>query len=117
MSGPEKLIDEPQESRGVVCAKCEHLNPRGRNTCGHCGAHLYVLCHSCGNRNPRSVSACTECGRRLHRSLWRRITRRLFERDRKKWALQAIVVVIGILIALALGALFIYFSAVPSPED
>lgn len=58
--------------KGVLCAKCEHLNPPGTNECRFCGAHLYVTCHACGVRNPRVNARCSECHHSMHRSLFKK---------------------------------------------
>jgi hypothetical protein len=73
---------EPKAARrprkGVLCAKCEHLNPPGSGTCERCQSHLYVTCIDCGTRNERVRSRCLECGRKMHRNLLQRVRRRAF---------------------------------------
>ena len=66
-----------QTDRGVLCAKCEHINPRKLSSCERCSAHLYVTCVDCGHRNERGFTRCKECGRRLHRRLGERLVRRI----------------------------------------
>lgn len=68
---PVKQVKSENDS-GPQCAKCGHLNERGLNACGECGAHLYVSCHYCGHRNERAEPQCIKCGERLHRSFLRR---------------------------------------------
>ena len=63
--------------RGVLCAKCEHLNPPQMNECETCGAHLFLACKECGEGNERVRTRCVKCGRRLHRSLWQRSRKRM----------------------------------------
>jgi ribosomal protein L40E len=66
-----------RSDKGVLCAKCEHLNPPGTNECRFCGAHLYVTCHACGVRNPRVNARCCECKRSMHRTFWGKWARKL----------------------------------------
>ena len=58
----------PQNGKGVLCVKCEHLNPSGLEKCGTCGAHLFVFCTRCGHVNARVHSRCQQCRRKLHRT-------------------------------------------------
>ena len=102
--------DVQRKDRGVLCAKCEHLNICGRNECTRCGAHLYIACTDCGQRNERVRSRCTNCHRRLHHSI--------FERARKKAghvviqmnSLQVILFCIGIALAFLLILFFSHFE-------
>ncbi|KAB2667613.1 MAG: hypothetical protein DVB31_07965 [Verrucomicrobia bacterium] len=86
-----------KNARGVLCVKCEHLNPMGLDDCEFCKAHLFVNCLECGAKNPRVGARCVQCGRRLHKS------KRGSSRDRKalsrEWTLGIIV---GIVLALVL---------------
>lgn len=63
--------------KGVLCAKCEHLNPPESNECETCGAHLFLACKQCGEGNERVRTQCVRCGHRLHRSFLHRSRRRL----------------------------------------
>ncbi len=80
MTEPPPPTESPSHSSRpeVVCAKCHAANPHGANTCGACGAHLYVSCHHCGHRNERHHLRCTSCGLRLHRTFWRRVRKKVF---------------------------------------
>jgi uncharacterized paraquat-inducible protein A len=100
MSGPAKPTDESPSQSGVACAKCEHINSRGRSVCERCGAHLYVLCHSCGHRNERFHTRCPECGHKLHRSPVKRAVRAFLGKDKK--GAQVLLLVLAILIGIAL---------------
>lgn len=70
-------VEKRSGSRGVLCSKCEHLNPPGRNDCEKCSAHLFLVCRECGQGNERVRTRCTNCGHRLHRSLFGRVKRRM----------------------------------------
>jgi hypothetical protein len=61
---------ELKNSRGILCAKCEHVNRLGDTNCGICGAHLYINCHACGTQNQRVNIRCSECKRSMHRSIF-----------------------------------------------
>jgi len=71
-----------REGRAVLCGKCEHLSPWGRNECQYCGARLYVACNDCGERNERVRARCNKCGRHLHRTLASR-ARGVLRRNRR----------------------------------
>ncbi len=66
MSEPTPAADNAvkRQGRGVLCAKCEHLNPLGIEQCETCQAPLYVSCPKCGHRNPAVLDHCLECKRR-----------------------------------------------------
>lgn len=81
-------------TRELACAKCGHLNKAGHNHCTKCGARMYISCHNCGHSNPRVASRCGQCGRRLHRSLWRRINKRVFGQHPKVTAFQIILLIV-----------------------
>lgn len=57
---------------GVLCVKCEHLNPPGVDKCINCEAHLFVFCTHCNHRNARVHSRCERCNRKLHRTVQER---------------------------------------------
>jgi predicted amidophosphoribosyltransferase len=63
-------IDRAKNQRGVLCARCDHLNFLGRDSCEKCGGGLYVDCRRCGKRNLRVYTRCQHCRRRLHGSLF-----------------------------------------------
>ncbi len=56
-----------KSARGVLCVKCEHLNPLAVENCEICDGHLYIKCNECGAKNPRVGARCVECQRRLHK--------------------------------------------------
>jgi hypothetical protein len=84
--------------QGILCAKCEHLNQPGSNTCGHCGSHLYIACSKCGHSNQRALSRCTRCGHRLHRSVWHRWKRRITRGNRKVHPLHLVLLVLSVIV-------------------
>lgn len=63
--------------RGVLCPKCDHLNPPASTACEYCRAALYEPCQNCGKTVRRTAYRCEFCGRRLrpkptrHSRLWR----------------------------------------------
>lgn len=89
---------QPTTGNGILCAKCDHLNPGGSNTCGFCGSHLHISCSKCGHRNARVLARCTQCGHRLHRSLWRRWQRKFLKNGQKVKPLYVALLIIAILV-------------------
>lgn len=53
----------PTKSRGILCSKCERLNPHGLENCDRCGEDLFYSCHRCGERNQKVFNRCRKCGR------------------------------------------------------
>lgn len=100
MSDTEKLAEK---SKGPVeCTKCGHSNAAGTNHCVQCGSRLYISCHNCGHSTVRSASRCGNCGHRLHRSLWRRVRRRVFGRNPKITPFQILLLIAFVLVAYKL---------------
>lgn len=102
-----ELPPSDEKHRGVLCGKCEHLNPRGANECRRCGSRLFVSCNDCGARNERVRTRCRSCGRRLHRPLLDRLAGKL--RMKNLGITPAVIVLFVIAIFLALA--FIRFVA------
>jgi hypothetical protein len=100
MSGSKKQIEGSRGERGVLCAKCEHLNPAGLNTCEFCRAHLHVVCSFCGHQTARVQSRCSKCNHRLHRSILGRVWRAAFGRQLRLSILEAALLVLAILAGL-----------------
>jgi hypothetical protein len=50
---------------GVVCPRCEFVNPIGEETCGACRQALSRKCPKCGVQNWIGLEACGACGQRL----------------------------------------------------
>ena len=107
-----KATAKDPAGKGVLCAKCEHLNPRGNSDCRKCGAHLYVSCVDCGHRNERLRSRCLSCGRRLHRSFLQRVAKRILPAHGGISPLQFAAFVIGV--GLIFG-LIVLISTIPIP--
>jgi hypothetical protein len=88
--------------KGVLCPKCEHLNPPGTKVCNNCGCHLFVTCQSCGARNQRALSRCSSCGHQLHRSPLKRALKKL-HLDKVKFApAQALAIIIVVIVSYLL---------------
>ena len=97
-----------------ICSKCGKPTPSRKDTCDHCGAHLYLICKHCGQVNDRALAKCTKCGTRLHRtnkSGWQKLVSRI---DRLK-------IIQGVLLVVAIIFLYYYIQRVtnqavqPSP--
>jgi hypothetical protein len=101
-----------RKDRGVLCAKCEHLNAWGRNECKRCGAHLYISCSDCGQRNERVRTRCANCQRRLHYSIFERARRRLSNGAIQWNSLQVVLFCIGVALAFVL---IFFFSRLHLP--
>ncbi len=95
---PEGGVSNPKGSarRGVLCAKCEHLNPPGLSRCEHCEAHLYITCHACSHSNQRVHSRCSKCGYELHRPLHRRLIKKWLKGKRGAMILQIILLIVAV---------------------
>jgi hypothetical protein len=81
VSGVPTASDTTQTPRstakGILCAKCQHVNRPGSTTCSVCNSHLHIKCNDCGAVNERAIDSCRICGRSLHRSAARRLLSRL----------------------------------------
>jgi hypothetical protein len=108
----EKAESQERSDRGILCAKCEHLNVRGANQCSRCGSHLYISCVNCGHRTERVRTRCDHCGRKLHRGLFQRYGRRI-KANLSLTPLQVILFVIGI--AIVFGFI-VLVASVPMPS-
>jgi hypothetical protein len=63
-----------KSAKGILCAKCEHVNIAGATTCNRCRSHLHIKCNDCGAINERALDHCRNCGRNLHRTILQRFT-------------------------------------------
>ncbi len=90
-------------TRGVLCVRCEHLNPLEAEECEICQTHLYVNCHECGAKNPRIGARCVACHRRLHkaRPSSSRRSGRVISMKLVLFVLGGIALAIGLLVVLA----------------
>ena len=102
----QNAAETERNDRGVLCAKCEHLNVWGQNECKRCGSHLYVSCSDCGQRNERVRTRCTNCHRRLHRSIFERLRRRATKGTLRVNGLQAVLFFVGVAAAFIVIFLF-----------
>lgn len=101
------------DERGILCARCEHLNEQGQTHCAECGARLFVTCSSCGELNQRVFTRCRKCHKRLHRGLFRhrrhrRLHRRLSWRSLRQHLGMRFFQVVLVLLALGLAFLVLY---------
>jgi hypothetical protein len=98
------LLDNSREKgRGVLCQKCEHLNPADLEFCETCDADLYVECRRCHHRNLRVLARCERCRRRLQRSVGERLKS---GPDRAPANVVAIIVGAVVVLLVAGGALW-----------
>ncbi len=68
---------------GLVCARCEHVNPGWNSTCEGCGAGLWKYCPKCDQRNQRTASHCSACGTCLRPSTLARWREQLMPASRQ----------------------------------
>jgi hypothetical protein len=83
---------------GILCAKCEHLNPGSSHLCARCGSHLHINCPKCGSRNPRVLSRCSHCRHRLHRPAWQRWRRKFARGNQKLRLFHVVLLVLAVII-------------------
>ena len=98
LNKPKREAADGESSQPLVCSKCDHVNPKGRNVCRECGAHLHIVCHFCGHRNERIAVHCVECGKRLHRTLWRRLEKKIFRGSTKLQTWQIVLLLISVFV-------------------
>ncbi|MCF7668894.1 MAG: hypothetical protein K9N48_03855 [Verrucomicrobia bacterium] len=90
---------KPSVQKGILCAKCEHLNRRGTETCRRCGSALYITCKHCKTKNPRVTTKCSNCKHSLHRSRRNRFLRKWMPKRQRKVAGQvALGVAVGFIV-------------------
>ena len=88
-----------QGEKGLLCPKCNHLNPGDLRQCEYCNSQLFVKCKKCGVKVQRVISKCPECHHRMHKSPFRKLKRRMFRRSKKITLGQ-----VGIIVIVAYGA-------------
>ena len=81
-------------AKGVLCAKCNHLNRVSASKCSRCEAHLYVKCNDCGTHTERVHTCCQSCGRRLHKSFFEKMNGRMFRQNARVTPLQVVLLLI-----------------------
>lgn len=86
-------------AKGILCAKCEHVNVAGSTTCKRCRSHLHIKCNDCGTTNERVYTTCRHCGRRLHKSALGKAGARLFKGASKVKPLHVVIfiAVVGVM--------------------
>ena len=87
-----------KNSRGITCAKCNHVNKSNSGRCDSCGSHLHIKCNDCGARNERVYSRCQTCGRRLHKTIFEKMNKRIFTHGSKIAPGQIAMIVIAALV-------------------
>jgi uncharacterized paraquat-inducible protein A len=95
---------------GVLCAKCEHLNPASAELCEKCGAHLYIACTHCGRKNKRVDARCYHCHHRLHHSKFHRLKRKLIPKNWKSLVWQAILLLVASFIVYKIVVMIANYS-------
>ena len=76
---------------------------------------MWVVCHHCGHRNRRVDSHCLECAGRLHRSLLKRASKKLFGNRGNITAWQIAALVIAVWVAYKVVIFFAEYRP-PAPE-
>jgi uncharacterized paraquat-inducible protein A len=110
MSESERVESEVKQAE-IVCAKCHQRSQRGHGRCTHCGAHLYVTCNECGYRNDRSATHCTRCKHNLHRSFWRRLTKKHPKIAPVHILVIIVIFTVGLVLVIALPRLLELFGS------
>jgi hypothetical protein len=102
----ESAASEVKNERGVLCHKCEHLNPLGLTECERCGRGLFAACPKCRQQNQRGLSRCPKCQHHLHRSVFHSRKKRPLTRARRDlyrkiliWGLQGVAILGGMAVA------------------
>ena len=93
-SGDTATLVAKPGAKGVLCAKCNHLNRPGASKCSRCESHLYVKCNDCGARTERVHSRCQSCGRRLHKSFFEKMNSRMFRQNARVTPIQLVLLLI-----------------------
>lgn len=61
---PVEIPAEQQpRGKGVLCSRCDRLNPQGIDECDRCGTSLFTVCEDCGEKKPRNSRHCPVCAR------------------------------------------------------
>lgn len=58
---PAPLPRELRRGRGILCQRCEHINPESLIDCEYCADPLRIECPSCKETNPRILTQCQKC--------------------------------------------------------
>jgi hypothetical protein len=91
--------------KGILCAKCNHLNKPGSTKCTRCESHLHIKCNDCGARNERVYSRCQTCGRRLHKSAMEKMHASVFKHGAKVTPFQIalLILVVAAILLIVIG--------------
>jgi hypothetical protein len=93
-SGETTTLLNKSGAKGILCAKCSHVNRAGSTKCSRCESHLHIKCNDCGTRNERFHTRCQTCGRRLHRSFFEKLGAGGFKRQTRVTPLQIVLLLI-----------------------
>lgn len=99
-SGGEAAAPVAKSVKGILCAKCNHVNRAGSTKCSRCESHLHIKCNDCGARNERIYSRCQTCGRRLHKSTFEKINARMFMHTAKITPVQMLLLIVTVAIVV-----------------
>lgn len=100
-------------AKGILCAKCEHVNKPGSTTCGVCRSHLHVKCNDCGAVNERARNHCRNCGHSLHRSAARRLVSRM---AKKRNRIKPTFILLMFAIVGAIFSLIVILTQIQLPQ-
>jgi hypothetical protein len=102
-----------KSTKGVLCAKCEHVNKPGSTTCSVCRSHLHVKCKDCGAINERVLTTCRSCGRKLHRNAFQKLTATL---SRSRSQFKPSFVILLLIIVAVVFYMVITLTHMPMPR-
>jgi hypothetical protein len=92
-NGDTALLARPG-AKGVLCGKCDYINPAGSSKCEECESHLYIKCRECGAHTERFHSRCPECRRSLHKSFFEKMNSQIFNSRARVTPLQLALLLI-----------------------
>ena len=81
-------------AKGVLCGKCDLVNPPGAHKCEECESHLYIKCKECGAHTERFHTRCPECRRSLYKSFFEKMTSGIFNSRARVTPLQLALLLI-----------------------
>ena len=113
MTKPVESSGRGRHSKEVRCTKCGTTNPGAYNSCGQCGARLYIVCHECGYSNERGSHRCEHCSQRLHRSWWKRVRVLVFGARPKITLWQLVLLAVSVYVGYKLIVYLAEYRAPP----